>query len=241
MYTVVLWYRIKRLRGGGDFKEMSYKIYLVEDEENLNHILKSYLEKEGLQVSAFLNGNSARNNIDNKPDLWVLDIMLPDIDGFQLLKEIKEKDKEVPIIFISARDKDIDRVIGLEMGSDDYISKPFMPRELVIRVQKLLNRVYNDPKNKDVIVIEDYSIDIEKRLVRFNNDEISMTSREFDLLVLLINRKGGAVTRDQILNELWGDDYFGSDRVVDDLVRRLRKKLNGLKIETIYGHGYRLS
>lgn len=220
---------------------MSYKIYLVEDEENLNHILKSYLEKEGLKVTTFLNGNSARDNIDNKPDLWVLDIMLPDIDGFQLLKEIKEKDKEVPIIFISARDKDIDRIIGLEMGSDDYISKPFMPRELVIRVQKLLKRVYNDHKNMDVIVIEDYSIDIEKRLVRFNNDEISMTSREFDLLVLLINRKGGAVTRDQILNELWGDDYFGSDRVVDDLVRRLRKKLIGLKIETIYGHGYRLS
>lgn len=240
MYTVVLWYRINDL-GGGGFKEMSYKIYLVEDEENLNHILKSYLEKEGLQVTAFLNGNSARDNIDNKPDLWVLDIMLPDIDGFQLLKEIKEKDKEVPIIFISARDKDIDRIIGLEMGSDDYISKPFMPRELVIRVQKLLKRVYNDHKNKDVIVIEDYCIDIEKRLVRFNNDEISMTSREFDLLVLLINRKGGAVTRDQILNELWGDDYFGSDRVVDDLVRRLRKKLIGLKIETIYGHGYRLS
>jgi two-component system, OmpR family, response regulator CssR len=220
---------------------MSYKIYLVEDEENLNHILKSYLEKEGFQVTAFLNGDLARNNIDNKPDLWVLDIMLPDIDGFQLLKEIKGKDNDVPVIFISARDKDIDRIIGLEMGSDDYISKPFMPRELVIRVQKLLKRVYNDSKNKHIIVIENYTIDIEKRLVKLNNDEIPMTSREFDLLVLLINRKGGAVTRDQILNELWGDDYFGSDRVVDDLVRRLRKKLTELKIETIYGHGYRLS
>lgn len=220
---------------------MSYEIYLVEDEENLNHVLKSYLEKEGFQVTAFLNGELARNSMDNKPDLWVLDIMLPDIDGFQLLKEIKEKDKDVPIIFISARDKDIDRIIGLEMGSDDYISKPFMPRELVIRVQKLLKRVYNDSKDNDIIEIEDYSIDIEKRLVRLNNDEIPMTSREFDLLVLLINKKGGAVTRNQILDELWGGDYFGSDRVVDDLVRRLRKKLTELKIETIYGHGYRLS
>jgi len=227
--------------GGGDFKDMSYKIYLVEDEENLNYVLKSYLEKEGFQVTAFLNGESARNSIDNKPDLWVLDIMLPDIDGFQLLKEIKEKDEDIPIIFISARDKDIDRIIGLEMGSDDYIAKPFMPRELVIRVQKLLKRVYNDSRNKDIIVIEEYTIDIEKRLVRINNYEIPMTSREFDLLVLLVKKKGGAVTREQIINKLWGDDYFGSDRVVDDLVRRLRKKLTELRIETIYGHGYRLS
>lgn len=220
---------------------MSYQIYLVEDEENLNHILKSYLEKEEFQVTAFLNGESARKGIDNRPDLWVLDIMLPDIDGFQLLKEIKEKDKDVPIIFISARDKDIDRIIGLEMGSDDYISKPFMPRELVIRVQKLLKRVYNNSKSENIIELEDYTIDIEKRLVKLKVDEVAMTSREFDLLVLLINKKGGAVTREHILNELWGDDYFGSDRVVDDLVRRLRKKMPELKIETIYGHGYRLS
>ncbi|WP_411680679.1 response regulator transcription factor [Clostridium thailandense] len=220
---------------------MSYQIYLVEDEENLNQILKSYLEKEEFQVTAFLNGESARGSIDNEPDLWVLDIMLPDIDGFQLLKEIKEKDKNVPIIFISARDKDIDRIIGLEMGSDDYISKPFMPRELVIRVQKLLKRVYNNSKSENIIELEDYTIDIEKRLLKLKDDEIAMTSREFDLLVLLINKKGGAITREHILNELWGDDYFGSDRVVDDLVRRLRKKLPELKIETIYGHGYRLS
>lgn len=220
---------------------MSYKIYLVEDEANLNDILKFYLEKEGFEVVTFSNGESARNSIKEMPDLWVLDIMLPDIDGFQLLKEIKEKDKDIPVIFISARDKDIDRIIGLEMGSDDYIAKPFMPRELVIRVQKLLKRVYNNDKSSEITVIEDYAVDIEKRLVKENNEEISLTSREFDLLLLLINKKGGAITRDQILKYLWGDDYFGSDRVVDDLVRRLRKKMPRLKIETIYGHGYRLS
>ena len=145
------------------------------------------------------------------------------------------------VFFISARDKDIDRIIGLEMGSDDYISKPFMPRELVIRVQKLLKRVYNKDKNKEVIIIEGYSVYMEKRLVKLSEEEIPMTSGEFDLLVLLINRKGGAVTREQILKILWGDNYFGSDRVVDDLVRRLRKKMPELKVETIYGHGYRLS
>lgn len=220
---------------------MSYKIYLVEDEENLNDILKSYLENEGLQVTTFLNGQSARNSIDNNPDLWVLDITLPDIDGFQLLKEIKGKYKDVPVIFISARDQDIDRIIGLEMGSDDYLAKPFMPRELVIRVQKLLNRVYNSDKVKQVIIIEGYTVDINRRLVKFNEEMISMTSGEFDLLLLLINKKGGALTREQIINELWGDNYFGSDRVVDDLVRRLRKKIPQLKVETIYGHGYRLS
>lgn len=219
---------------------MSYEIYLVEDEENLNDILKSYLENEGFQVTSFLNGESARKYICTPPNLWVLDIMLPDIDGFQLLKEIKDKDKDIPVIFISARDKDIDRIIGLEMGSDDYISKPFMPRELVIRVQKLLKRVYGTEKSKNVIIIAEYSIDMEKRIVKDQLEEVLMTSREFDLLALLINKKGGAISREQILYDLWGDDYFGSDRVVDDLVRRLRKKLPKLKLETIYGHGYRL-
>ena len=185
--------------------------------------------------------NRQEVSIDNKPDLWVLDIMLPDIDGFQLLKEIKEKDKDIPVIFISARDEDIDRIIGLEMGSDDYIAKPFMPRELVIRVQKLLKRVYNNDKVKEVIIIKGYNVDLEKRLVKLNGEEIPMTSGEFDLLILLINKKGGAVTREQIISDLWGDSYFGSDRVVDDLIRRLRKKMPELKVETIYGHGYRLS
>lgn len=178
---------------GDVYKKMSYKIYLVEDEENLNDILKLYLQKEGFEVTSFLNGELARTNIDNKPDLWVLDIMLPDIDGFALLKEIKEKDKNIPVIFISARDADIDRIIGLEMGSDDYISKPFMPRELVIRVQKLLSRVYNSEKGSEVVIIEGYSVDMNKRLVYQNGEEISMTSGEFDLLSLLINKKGGAV------------------------------------------------
>lgn len=220
---------------------MSYKIYLVEDEENLNDILKSYLQREGFSVTSFLTGEAARSCIIDKPDLWILDIMLPDIDGFQLLKEIKEGDADRPVIFISARDKDIDRIIGLEMGSDDYISKPFMPRELVIRVQKLLKRVYQTEKTKEDISIDGYIVDKVKRTVKLNEEEITMTSKEFDLLILLIDKRGGAVTRDNILNELWGNDYFGSDRVVDDLVRRLRKKMPELRVETIYGYGYRLS
>lgn len=220
---------------------MSYKIFLVEDEANLNDILKLYLQKEGFKVTAFLNGESARKSIEERPDLWVLDIMLPDIDGFELLREIKEWDPDVPVIFISARDQDIDRIIGLEMGSDDYIAKPFMPRELVIRVQKLLKRVYQGKTATDVMMINEYMVDIEKRMVKHGDQEVLLTAKEFDLLVLLEKKKGGSVTREQILNDLWGDDYFGSDRVVDDLLRRLRKKMPKLKVETLYGYGYRLS
>jgi two-component system response regulator CssR len=220
---------------------MSYKIFLVEDEASLNDILKLYLQKEGFEVTPFLNGNMARNCIEEQPDLWILDIMLPDMDGFELLKEIKKKDQDVPIIFISARDQDIDRIIGLEMGSDDYLAKPFMPRELVIRVQKLLKRVYQPNTAKEAITINEYMIEIEKRRVKDHEEEILLTAKEFDLLLLLVRKKGGSITREQILNEVWGEDYFGSDRVVDDLVRRLRKKMPKLKVETLYGYGYRLS
>lgn len=222
---------------------MSYKIYLVEDEENLNDILRTYLERAGFHVTSFYNGESALKIVAEKPNLWILDIMLPDTDGFQLLKEIKELDSNTPIIFISARDKDIDKVIGLEMGSDDYISKPFLPRELVIRAQKLLDRTYGRKKDKDSteILLDGYRVDTTKRTVSYKGEYIVLTSKEFDLLTLLINKKGGALTREQILKDLWGDDYFGSDRVVDDLVRRLRKKMVELKVETLYGFGYRLS
>ena len=120
---------------------MSYKIYLVEDDENLNLVLSSYLKKEGWNVKSFLNGEDAENTITTPPDLWILDIMLPDIDGYQLIKEIKSTTPDIPVIFISARDADIDRVVGLELGSDDYLAKPFLPRELVIRVKNLLDRL----------------------------------------------------------------------------------------------------
>jgi two-component system response regulator CssR len=116
---------------------MSYKIYLVEDDKNLNLVLTTYLEKEGWNITSFLTGREAQSQIPNPPDLWILDIMLPDIDGYQLIREIKVKTPNIPVIFISARDADIDRVVGLELGSDDYLAKPFLPRELVIRARNL--------------------------------------------------------------------------------------------------------
>jgi two-component system response regulator CssR len=218
---------------------MNYTIYLVEDEKNLNELLTMYLKNEGWSVTSCLTGTEARSLINQPPHLWVLDIMLPDIDGYQLIREIKAATPDVPVIFISARDADIDRVLGLELGSDDYISKPFLPRELVIRVQKLLSRTYSEEVST-LINLSPYQIDEQVRIAYLNGQEVNLTSKEFDLLQLFLHNQGQAFSREQILTSLWGSDYFGTDRVVDDLVRRLRKKMPELKLETIYGFGYRM-
>ncbi|HWQ76545.1 MAG TPA: response regulator transcription factor [Syntrophomonas sp.] len=218
---------------------MSYRIYLVEDEVNLNELLTSYLSKEGWDVVSFLDGKTAQRAIPEHPHLWILDIMLPDIDGYQLLREIKTDLEVMPVIFISARDAELDRVIGLEMGSDDYLPKPFLPRELVIRTRKLLDRVYGEHAGEKLL-IPPYIIDERQRLVFCSEATIDLTSREFDLLLLLAKHPGQAFSREQILDQIWGLEYVGTDRVVDDLVRRLRKKIPAFKLETIYGHGYRM-
>jgi two-component system response regulator CssR len=219
---------------------MSYKIYLVEDEENLNELLSSYLSKEGWHVQPFLSGEMAMKAIPEHPDLWILDIMLPDIDGYRLLQYIKADNPSIPVIYISARDAELDRVLGLEMGSDDYLPKPFLPRELVIRTRKLLERVYSEPHFDSFIKVQSYLIDELRRKIMQNGEEIDLTSKEFDLMVLLARNQGQAFSREQVLDHVWGQDYVGSDRVVDDLVRRLRKKLPEFRVETIYGYGYRL-
>ncbi|PVE72660.1 response regulator transcription factor [Priestia megaterium] len=220
---------------------MSFTLYLVEDEQNLNEVLTLYLQKEGWDVRSFFNGTDAKEMIATPPHLWILDIMLPDIDGYQLIREIKQQTPQVPVIFISARDADIDRVLGLEMGSDDYLSKPFLPRELVIRANKLLNRVYgSNQKKTDTITLTPYEIDLHTRTVSENGKSIDLTSKEFDFLVTISKDLGQAFSREQLLNLIWGEDYFGTDRVVDDLVRRVRKKMPQARIETIYGYGYRM-
>ncbi|WP_394547934.1 response regulator transcription factor [Priestia aryabhattai] len=220
---------------------MSFTLYLVEDEQNLNEVLTLYLQKEGWNVHSFFNGTDAKEMIAAPPHLWILDIMLPDIDGYQLIREIKQQTPQVPVIFISARDADIDRVLGLEMGSDDYLSKPFLPRELVIRANKLLNLVYgSNQKKTDTITLTPYEIDLHTRTVSENGKPIDLTSKEFDFLLTISKDLGQAFSREQLLNLIWGEDYFGTDRVVDDLVRRVRKKMPQARIETIYGYGYRM-
>lgn len=218
---------------------MKYTIALVEDEEDLNKLIQTYLKKAGYEVIPFYNGKDALNNINTKVHLWILDIMLPNnISGYDIIKEIRKNNEMIPVIFTSARDKDLDKIIGLELGSDDYITKPYSPKELVLRVNNIIKRVYSNELNK--IKYNDYTINLEKRMVLLNNKEIILTTLEFDLLNMFLQNKGKSFSRDEILSKVWGENYYGTDRVVDDLIRRLRKKMPDLNINTIYGYGYRL-
>ena len=219
-----------------------FKIALVEDEKDLNKLIKSYLEKEDFEVVSFTKGEDALTFIEDKNDaqLWILDIMLEDdITGYDIIKKIKEKNDEVPVIFSSARDESIDKIMGLELGSDDYLAKPYSPKELVLRVKNILKRVYSKDFHK--IKYNDYDINTEERIVYSKEKQINLTTLEFDLLLYFLSNKGKSVTREMILSEVWDSDYFGSDRVVDDSIRRLRKKMPNLNINTVYGFGYRLN
>ena len=218
-----------------------YTICLVEDETALASIVKTYLERAGYNVICFTKGSEAIDYIGNEVHLWILDIMLgDDINGYDVIKQIREHDEEVPVIFTSARDQELDKIFGLELESDDYITKPYSSKELVLRVNKIIKRVYKD-KESTIIKYNEYTIDQEKRLISLNNKEIKLTTLEFDLLLLFVKNKGKCFSREDILTNVWGNDYFGTDRVVDDLVRRLRKKLKEIRIEAVYGYGYRLS
>ena len=153
-----------------------YTICLVEDEESLSNLIKTYLEKEGYTVIQFTKGKDALNYIGKKANLWILDIMLSDdITGYDIIKEIRANDKNVPVIFTSARDQDIDKIIGLEMGSDDYLAKPYSTKELILRVNKLIERVYSD-KTKQELTYENYIIDLNKRIVKDEKEEIKLTT-----------------------------------------------------------------
>ncbi|MCA0173473.1 response regulator transcription factor [Bacillus sp. RAR_GA_16] len=218
--------------------EEIYKIHLVEDEENLVQILKTYMEKEGFHVKTFMSGEEALESLHESCHLWILDIMLPGIDGYELLKKIKAED-DVPVIFISARDEDLDRIVGLELGSDDYIAKPFMPRELIIRAKKLLQRVYQQSSQKRFEIVE-YEIDPVSRKVLDRGEPVELTTKEMDLILYLADHVNQTLSREQILVHVWGDDYVGSDRAVDDVIRRVRKKMPRMNLETSYGLGYRL-
>ncbi len=214
-------------------------INVVEDEKDLNELVKRYLEKEGYFVNSYLTFDEAYAHLDDEVDLWILDIMLDDKSGFDLIEEIKSRNSEKPVIFMSARDKEFDRIIGLEKGSDDYITKPFSPKEMVLRVNNIIKRVYKD---NNIINVNGYKIDESKRIVTDEKElVVDLTTKEFDLLMLFVKNKGTAFLREQILEKVWDDNYYGSDRVVDDTLRRLRKKMPNINIQTIYGFGYRLS
>ena len=162
-----------------------------------------------------------------------------DVSGYDIIKKMRENNDQTPVIFTSARDQELDKIIGLELGSDDYVTKPYSPKELVLRVNNIIKRVYTKVTTKTYY--ETYEIDTERRIILENNQEIPLTTLEYDLVLFFINNKNKSFGREEILKNVWGTDYFGNDRVVDDLIRRVRKKLPKLNINTLYGFGYRLS
>ena len=210
---------------------MKYRINIIDDEKNLNDLVRTYLEKEGYIVYSFYTYEEAFLHKDDDVHLWIIDIMLDKNSGFDLLNEIKACKPDMPIVFMSARDQEFDRIIGLEKGCDEYITKPFNIKELILRIHNVLKRVYKD--YPELINIDGYAVDEEKRKVLYQNHEIELTTKEYDLLLYFIKNKGLAISRDQVLSKVWDENYFGSDRVVDDTLRRLRKKMPDLNIKTI--------
>lgn len=223
---------------------MKQHIYVVEDDPNIRDIVKAYLLKEGFEVTLMEQAEVAWERAEHgQPSMWILDIMLPGMDGYELCKKIRQV-SEVPIIIISAKDEEVDKILGLELGSDDYLTKPFSPRELVARVKRLFKRTNLPPVNKDStsewISTGELEIDQSARQVFWEKEEIDVTSKEFEMLEIFAKQPNRAFSREELLTLVWGDDYFGSDRAVDDLVKRLRKKLKDLPVETVWGYGYRL-
>ncbi|WP_087974559.1 response regulator transcription factor [Oceanobacillus rekensis] len=223
---------------------MNYHIGLVEDDVNIQNIVSAYLKKEGFEVSIM---DSAEKGWelweDNPPDMWVLDIMLPGMDGYEFCKKIRSK-SDVPIIIISAKDDEIDKILGLELGGDDYLTKPFSPRELIARVKRLFKRTL---QSKNVSEMDDDRLKVDHliiykndRRIFFEEKEYEVTTKEYDMLLLLAENPNRAFSREELLMKIWGNDYFGSDRAVDDLIKRIRKKLDHIPLETVWGFGYRL-
>ncbi len=217
---------------------MKYRINIIDDEKNLNDLVRAYLEKEGYEVQSFYTYDEAHAHVDDDVHLWLVDIMLDKNSGFDLLNEIKAAKPDMPVVFMSARDQDFDRIIGLEKGSDEYITKPFNMKEVLLRIANILKRVYKNQNSK--VEVDGYIIDESKRKVLLDNHEIELTTKEYELLLYFVKNKSIAISREQVLTKVWDENYFGSDRVVDDTLRRLRKKLPNINIKTIYGFGYRL-
>ena len=224
----------------------SEKILIIEDEENILEAVKYTLTQEGYDVFTSVDGEDGLEKAQEiKPDLVLLDVMLPKMDGFEVCR-ILRKDLEMPVFMISAKAEEIDRVVGLEMGADDYITKPFSMRELVVRVRNSLRRSALNRQVDDLEILKfgELEIHLTSHMAIVSGEEVSMKPKEFDLLYLLASHKGRAFTRDQILQRLWDDEYIGDVRTVDVHVRWIREKIEvnpsrPEKLVTIRGVGYR--
>ncbi len=220
-------------------------ILLVDDEPNIIELAQLYLEREGFRTISAADGQAALDAVGkHRPDLVVLDLMLPIIDGLEVCRVLRGKNDPVAILMLTARDEDIDKILGLELGADDYLTKPFNPRELVSRVKAVLRRGgRSDPAGlESVLKVADLTVDPLRREVMIGIVQIEVRTQEFDLLYTLAQHAGIVLSRDQLLNLAWGYEYFGNTRTVDVHIGHLRKKLgnSSVKIETITGIGYKL-
>jgi DNA-binding response OmpR family regulator len=219
-------------------------VLLVDDEPAILKLARMYLEREGFRVQEVSDGEAALEAVNRShPGLVVLDVMLPKLDGFEVCRRLRASNNEIAILMLTARDEDIDKILGLELGADDYLTKPFNPREMVARVKAILRRGDSKPHRDDkVIHLADMEIDPIRREVKLGSRILDLRTQEFDLLYTLAGQPGRVFTREQLLQLAWGFDFYGQTRTVDVHIAHIRKKLNGgsVKIETITGVGYKL-
>jgi DNA-binding response OmpR family regulator len=217
-------------------------VLVVDDETNIVELVELYLGKEGFQVISAGDGNEALQKVEaRQPDLVILDIMLPGLDGWEVCRRLRHK-SAVPIIMLTARGDDVDKVVGLELGADDYVVKPFNPRELVARVKAVLRRYEAGLKPTKAISLRQLHVDRERREVRVKGQLVSLRTKEFDLLLTFAENRGIVLTREQLIGLVWGFDFLGDSRTVDVHVAHLRDKIegSGVVIETVWGVGYKL-
>jgi two-component system alkaline phosphatase synthesis response regulator PhoP len=219
-------------------------ILVVDDEPNIIELARLYLEKEGFRVAEASGGEEAMRLFDEvRPALIILDIMIPEPDGWEVCRRIRSR-SQLPIIMLTAREDEIDKVVGLELGADDYLTKPFSPRELVARVKAVLRRALPASESQEVLHVDDLVIDASRRKVTQGEKNIDLTPREFDLLYTLALNRGIVMSRERLLERVWGYDYYGDTRTVDVHIRHMREKLGEDSsqpryVETVWGVGYK--
>lgn len=221
------------------------KIMVVDDDSNICELLRLYLEKEGYDTILAENGTQALEKFDReKPDLILLDIMMPQLDGWQVCREIRKK-SQCPIIMLTAKGEEFDKLLGLELGADDYITKPFSPREVLARVKAVLRRMHElkDSGKASHLVVENLDIDMSAFTVKLDGKLMPCTPKEIEILWTLANNPGMVFSREHLLQSIWGYDFLGDTRAVDSHIKRIRAKLckegNGWDIKTVWGVGYR--
>jgi DNA-binding response OmpR family regulator len=219
-------------------------VLVVEDEASIASFVAAYLKNAGYTVKTTPSGNEALRIVESdKPALVVLDLMLPDLDGVEVCKRIRQH-SDMPVLMLTARDEDVDKIIGLEVGADDYMTKPFNPRELVARVRAILRRSVTHARERESAVIQhgDLVVDAGRREAKVGDTEVQLAPKEFDLLWELLDHRGLVLTRDQLLERVWGYTFAGDTRTVDVHVRQLRRKLGDASpIVTVWGVGYKVS